>query len=85
MTDNDDRKRIIATNIRTQLKLHKMTQSTLASMIGVSKSTLSDYLNYRSAPSYGVIQKIADVFDINKSDIDTTFRTEVSNVSYIGK
>jgi len=85
MTDNDDRKRIIANNIRSQLNLHKMTQSTLASMIGVSKSTLSDYLNYRSAPSYGVIQKIADVFNINKSDIDTTFRNEVSNVSYIGK
>jgi len=85
MTDNDDRKRIIAKNIRNQLNLHRMTQSNLASLIGVSKSTLSDYLNYRSAPSYGVIQKIADVFDINKSDIDTTFRDEISNISYISK
>lgn len=81
MTDKYDRKLIIASNIRKLLNSNNMTQSTLAKKIGISKSTLSDYLNYRSAPSYGVIQKIADVFNVNKSDIDTTFKVSLEDSS----
>jgi len=76
MTDTTDRKKIIAANIRRQLAMHNMNQTDFAKVIGISKSTLSDYLNLRSAPSYGVIQKIADAFNVNKSDIDSTFKSK---------
>lgn len=73
---NKERNKIIANNIRKYLKETKMTQKQLAELIDVKPSTLSDYLNLRSNPSHGVIQKIADVFGIVKSDIDTTYKED---------
>ncbi|HDK5715228.1 TPA: helix-turn-helix transcriptional regulator [Staphylococcus pseudintermedius] len=66
----------MANNIRKYLKQSNMTQKQLAELIGIKQSTLSDYLNLRSNPSHGVIQKIADVFGIVKSDIDTTYKED---------
>ncbi|PNZ26160.1 transcriptional regulator [Staphylococcus rostri] len=72
-----ERNKIIASNIRKYINESGMTQKKLAEKIGIQPSTMSDYLNLRSNPSHGVIQKIADVFGILKSDIDTTYK--VSN------
>lgn len=71
---NKERNKIIANNIRKYLKETQMTQKQLAELIDIKPSTLSDYMNLRSNPSHGVIQKIADVFGIVKSDIDTTYK-----------
>lgn len=73
---NKERNKIIANNIRKYLEESTMTQKQLAELIGIKPSTLSDYLNLRSNPSHGVIQKIADVFGIVKSDIDTTYKED---------
>ncbi|MEB6240166.1 XRE family transcriptional regulator [Staphylococcus xylosus] len=71
---NKERNRIIANNIKKYLKQNNMSQKELSNKISISPSTLSDYLNLRSNPSHGVIQKISDVFGILKSDIDTTYK-----------
>lgn len=71
-----NRNAIIAANIKKYLKEKNVTQKELAISIGISPSTLSDYMNLRSNPSHGVIQKIADYFNVVKSDIDTTYKTE---------
>ncbi|UOB65063.1 LexA family protein, partial [Bacillus thuringiensis] len=55
-------------------KENDMTQSDLASQIGIARSTLSDYMNYRAKPSSGVLEKMATVFGVTKSDIDTTYK-----------
>lgn len=72
--DNKERMQIIANNITKFRKEKGITQKDLAEQIGIRPSTLSDYINLRSAPSFGIIQKLADFFEINKSDIDTTFK-----------
>ena len=41
---------------------------------------MTDYMKLRSAPSFGVIQKLADYFGVKKSDIDTTFKEESSSL-----
>lgn len=69
-----ERNRIIASNIKKYLELNSMTQKELAEKIGISPSTISDYMNLRSNPSHGVIQRIADYFNIPKSEIDTTYK-----------
>ncbi|MBM7132720.1 MULTISPECIES: XRE family transcriptional regulator [Staphylococcus] len=79
---NKERNKIIANNIRKYVKESKMTQKQLAELIGITPSTLSDYLNLRSNPSHGVIQKIADVFGVVKSDIDTTYK-EVNDITTV--
>lgn len=73
------RNRIIAENIRFYIKQSGKTQKQVAEDIKISPSTLSDYLNLRSNPSHGVIQKLADYFGIGKSDIDTTYKEEDSS------
>lgn len=79
MEDNKQRK-LIASNIRKYLTINKMSQKDLSEEIGIRPSTMSDYMNLRATPSHGVIQKIADVFGVGKSDIDTTYKTEDENI-----
>ncbi|WP_423253651.1 S24 family peptidase [Melissococcus plutonius] len=78
--DEKERNRIIASNIKSLIKSNNMTQKDLAEKIGISPSTLSDYMNIRSNPSHGVIQKIADYFGVVKSDIDTTYKDTNNNI-----
>lgn len=79
-----DRNKIISTNIKKYIQLKGITQKELAQAIKISPSTLSDYLNHRSNPSHGVIQKMADYFGILKSDIDTTYKdSDDSNINHI--
>lgn len=79
--ENKERMKIIANNITYFRKQKGITQKELAKKIGIQPSTLSDYINLRSAPSFGIIQKLADYFEINKSDIDTTFKEKDDAVS----
>ncbi|NQX57542.1 helix-turn-helix domain-containing protein [Paenibacillus qinlingensis] len=76
-----DPKIVIAENIKKYLEQHNMTQKTLAEKINIKPSTVSDYLKYRSKPSHGIIQKIADVFGIHKSDIDTTYKKDTQGLT----
>lgn len=78
-----ERNIIIATNIKKLITDNKITQKKLAQQIGISPSTMSDYMNLRSNPSHGVIQKIADFFGVMKSDIDTTYKETGSPISTI--
>lgn len=76
--NNKERMQIIANNITNYRKAKGITQKELASAIGISQSTMTDYMKLRTAPSWGVIQKLADYFGIKKSDIDTTFKQKES-------
>lgn len=70
---------IIAENITHFRKQRGITQKELAKEVGITASTMTDYMKLRSAPSFGVIQKLADYFGVKKSDIDTTFKEESIN------
>ncbi len=76
MVKDDKHTAIIAQNIKKYLRENRMLQKDLAMRIGIAPSTLTDYLKLRSRPSHGVIQQMADVFGVAKSDIDTTYKTE---------
>jgi phage repressor protein C with HTH and peptisase S24 domain len=77
--DEKKRMRIIAENITHFRKQRGITQKELAKEVGITASTMTDYMKLRSAPSFGVIQKLADYFGVRKSDIDTTFKEESIN------
>ena len=81
--DDKQRNIIIAANIKSFIRKNNITQKQLAKEIGISPSTMSDYINLRSNPSHGVIQKIADYFGIMKSDIDTTYKESKSSIDSI--
>ncbi|CVZ07355.1 CI-like repressor%2C phage associated [Streptococcus pneumoniae] len=77
--DEKKRMQIIAENITHFRKQRGITQKELAKEVGISASTMTDYMKLRSAPSFGVIQKLADYFGVRKSDIDTTFKEETTD------
>lgn len=74
--DEKQRMQIIAENITHFRKQRGITQKELAKEVGITPSTMTDYMKLRSAPSFGVIQKLSDYFGVKKSDIDTTFKEE---------
>jgi len=78
--DEKKRMKIIAENITHFRKQRGITQKELAKEVGITASTMTDYMKLRSAPSFGVIQKLADYFGVKKSDIDTTFKEESSSL-----
>ena len=77
--DEKKRMQIIAENITHFRKQRGITQKELAKEVGITARTMTDYMKLRSAPSFGVIQKLADYFGVKKSDIDTTFKEESTN------
>lgn len=78
--DEKKRMKIIAENITHFRKQRGITQKELAKEVGITASTMTDYMKLRSAPSFGVIQKLSDYFGVKKSDIDTTFKEESSSL-----
>ncbi len=72
----DEQKKVIVSNIKKFLKQNKMNQSELADKIGIARSTMSDYMNFRAKPSAGVLEKMASEFKVTKADIDTTYKNK---------
>jgi repressor LexA len=77
---NENQTKVIARNIKKLLNQHGMTQTELAEKVGIAKSTISDYMNFRAKPSAGVLEKIARVFDVSKADIDTTYKNAYAEI-----
>ena len=82
---NKERNIIIAKNIRKFLNDSNMSQKKLSELINIKPSSFSDYLKLRSNPAHGVIQRIADVFEVGKSDIDTTYKDDNDITSIYNK
>ena len=59
----------IGSNIKFYRELHHLTQKELAEAIGVSDKAVSTWENDKKIPRMGVIQKMADFFNIQKTNI----------------
>lgn len=68
MTDNEQRK-IFAQNLNKYLQLNGKSQKEVADAIGVLTSTFNTWCQGIALPRMGKIQKLADYFKINKSDL----------------
>src|SRR5690625_2230184 len=77
MIDRDLKlKNEIANNIRKFMKAKNITQIKLSEISGVSRSTLSDYLNSKTLINPGNVEKISTALGVKKSDIDPSFASE---------
>lgn len=65
----------ISTNLRKLTSSKGTNQSQISSKTGIPASTLSGYFNATSLPNAGNLQKLADFFNVQKSDIDPRFKT----------
>ena len=62
-------KKIFARNLNRYLKQSGKRQIDVAMDIGVSAGTFCDWMNERAYPRMDKIQKLAEYFGINKSDL----------------
>lgn len=66
-------KREIAENIKSLMKANNWTQLKTSQITGISKSTLSDYINCKTLINVGNVEKLAIAFKVPKSLIDPSF------------
>ncbi|KHF30114.1 LexA repressor [Anoxybacillus sp. BCO1] len=69
-------KKTISENIKRLMKERGWTQLKTSEMSGISKSTLSDYINCKTLINPGNVEKLAKAFNVKKSDIDPSFNLE---------
>lgn len=65
----ENSREVLATNIRRLLKEKNKTQNELAEYVGVSKTTVSEWIAAKKYPRIEKIQAIAECFDVYRSDI----------------
>lgn len=66
-------KQEISANIKRLMKERDWTQIELSEKSGISKSTLSDYINCKTLIKPGNVEKLSDAFKVPKSYIDPSF------------
>ena len=76
MESNKKRIEVIAKNIKSLLKDRGITQKKLAKDLNLSQSAVTAWMKHRNAPTFGVIQDLANYFDVKKIDIDSTWTTD---------
>lgn len=66
---SEDLKILFGKNLQRLRKLKNISMNELAESIGVSQSTISDWENGKKMPRSGSIQKIADYFNVPKTEL----------------
>ena len=64
-TTND----IISNNLQHYMNLNSINNKELSEIVGVSESTVGKWILKKATPRMGVIEKLANYFDIQKSDL----------------
>lgn len=62
---------IFINNLKQLLKTHNMTYKELAEKIGVKASSISMWMNGKSLPRMGTLDKIADLFNVSVESLVT--------------
>ena len=62
-------KKTMSNNLTKYLKINKVSRTQLSESLGISYSTISDWINGKSYPRIDKIELMANYFGINKSDL----------------
>ena len=62
-------KQIMSRNIQKYMALHNMTRTDLCEALGVKYTTLTDWIKGNTYPRIDWIEKMANYFEIRKSDL----------------
>lgn len=69
---------VFAENLKRLLAKTNTKQIDLSRATGIPRATVSNYVKQNSTPSPGNVQKIADYFNVSKSDVDPRFKDNSS-------
>ena len=68
-TATQEMREVFADNLNFYMKKYDIKQDVLMSVTGMSQAAVSDWMNAKKYPKIGNIQKMADYFKIDKSDL----------------
>ena len=71
-----DEKKISSKRLKALRKAHGYTQDFVASRLDIARQTYSHYENGRRVPTYDVVAKIADLYDISMDDLGNYHKQE---------
>lgn len=74
----------IGENIERLRKEHGLSQDELAKLVGKTRAAISQYEHNETTPRMGVIERMAEVFGVQKSEIIET-RIEYSSVQFLSE
>lgn len=83
--EEKETQRIFSNNLKYYLKLKNKTQLDLANAIGVSNTTINNYVKGYNAPRMDKVDKICKYLGISRSDLieDKSTKTENQDISTI--
>lgn len=81
--DEKETQRIFSSNLKYYLKLNNKTQLDLANAIGVSNTTINNYVKGYNAPRMDKVDKICKYLGISRSDLieDKSTKTKNQDIS----
>lgn len=68
-TNNGKSREVFAKNLAHYLAMANMSQADLVKKMGYKPATVSDWINGKKFPRIDVIEALAELFDVNKSDL----------------
>jgi len=77
---------LFAKNLNVYMKYYELTQAQLAEKLGCDHTTVSTWCMGKRFPRYGVLEKMADVFNCRMSDLlerETSPETIESTAQYV--
>lgn len=81
----DIQKKIFSANLKSLLAKHSKSQLEAANAIGVSPQTFNTWAQGVAIPRMGKLQKLADYFGINKSDLLEEHSDDAEDSYYINE
>lgn len=76
-------RKIISSRVNKLMNEKDISQAEISRRTGIPRSTLTGYVKGTSTPNAGNIQKLSDLFGVNKSDIDPRFKELPQNLSEV--
>lgn len=72
MSENNENlfnNQVFVNNLKYYMKEKGVTQKEIAEILGMSQGAISDWMNWRSYPRMDKLQKLAEFFEVEKSDL----------------
>ena len=81
----DHLSRVLAANVRYLRKHHGLSQSELASRLGVAPSRVSQIERYEAAPTLAIVERLAEAFEIDPPVLVTEFDDAMQELEKAGR
>lgn len=78
--NEEETRRAFSTNLRYYMEHDGFNQADISRLVGVSESAVGKWMKMKSTPRMGIVEKLAEHFGINKSDLLEIKNNEIEQI-----